>query len=352
MSVRLPYVDLDDYALRMAVQSVCPGTHKEYEGRFRSWQEFTELYDEPLWIHEYSHEEQASTLVRFIAYLASVRENQWGTIKGKISAVRFMHRINHHCELVKESPFLSLVEKGGRLQLDNSRPWKPVSIRMIRSMLARVKSNVTGPNMILCGGIVLGFFFLERGGELWGTAGKALEMSELILWVGDGVQWNGHNGQPVSVSVTWLNDKTNTNATMMLFRSGDPDFCPVAATMMLYSGRKWVQARSSRPLARTVVAGTKRAEAISWIKTAARECGAPEEDMDRYALHSLRVGGTTVLAEAGCCEMLIRLHGRWRSNTNRRYTRRSTGTFVGVSAMMLGTEAALNAEWGRGGRSS
>ena len=70
--------------------------------------------------------------------------------------------------------------------------------------------------------------------------------------------------------------------------------------------------------------------------------------MDRYALHNLQVGGTTVLAEAGCCEMFIRLQGRWKSNTNRRYTRRSTGTFLGVSAMMLGTETALNEEWGWG----
>ena len=67
------------------------GKHKEYEGRFRSWQEFAELYNEPVWIHEYSHDEQSGTLVRFIEYLASVRKNQWGAIKVKISAVRFMH---------------------------------------------------------------------------------------------------------------------------------------------------------------------------------------------------------------------------------------------------------------------
>ena len=219
-------------------------------------------------------------------------------------------------------------------------------------MIARVKCQLTGQNMILCGGIVLGFFFLERGGELWGSPGKALEMNDLILWVGDGVKWNGHNGQPVSVSVTWVNDKTNTNATMMLFRSGDVDFCPVVATMMLLQGRTMVERHSDLPLSQSVVAGTKRAMAIAWIKRAATDCGAPREDLDRYALHSLRVGGTTVLAEAGCCEMLIRLHGRWKSNTNRRYTRRSTGTFVGVSAMMVGTETALNEAWGWGGRSS
>ena len=227
-----------------------------------------------------------------------------------------------------------------------------MSIKMIRSMLARVKRELNGPNLVICGGIVLGFFFLERGGEMWGSPGKALEMKDLNLWVAEGVKWDGHNGQPTAVSFTWMNDKTNTNATMMLFRSGDAEFCPVAAALMLLSGRRLIQGYTHQRLSESVVDGSKKADAILWIKTAARECGAPEEDIDRYALHSLRVGGTTVLAEAGCCEMLIRLHGRWRSNTNRRYTRRSTGTFLGISARMVGTETALNEEWGRGGRTT
>ena len=129
----------------------------------------------------------------------------------------------------------------------------------------------------------------------------------------------------------------------MLFRSGDVDF--VVATMMMLQGRTLVQRHSDQPLAHSVVApshGSRRLPRIVVRK----------EDLDRYALHSLRVGGTTVLAEADCCEMLIRLHGRWKSKTNRRYTRRSTGTFIGVSAMMIGTETSLNEEWEWGGRAS
>ena len=80
------------------------------------------------------------------------------------------------------------MRKGGRLLLDCLRPWKAVSIKMIRSMNARVKCQLTGKNLILRGSFVLGFFFLERRGELWGTPGKALEMNELVLWVDDGVK--------------------------------------------------------------------------------------------------------------------------------------------------------------------
>ena len=200
-------------------------------------------------------------------------------------------------------------------------------------------------------GILLGFLFLERGGELWGVPGKSLEWKDLILWEDDGVVWTGGKKKPVSVTVRWWNDKTKSNMSIMLFRSGREEICPVKAAMMILKGRRWVQSKQSKRLSQKVVYGSDRKVAIAWIKTAARTCGVDEKDIDRFALHSLRVGATTVLAEAGCCEMLIRLYGRWKSNTNRRYTRSSTGTFLGVSERMVNTEVALMAEWGRGGRS-
>ena len=343
--------ELDDFGNLLAMHSVCTESHKAYEQRWNSWKEFTECVGGEIWIHDFEDGEQAATLVRFISYLAAVRKNHWSTIKGKITAVRYMHRLNKHRELVKNHPFLTLVEKGGRKELDNTRSWKPVTMPMLERMVLRLEQNLTASNMILLGGILLGFFFLERGGELWGVKGKALELKDLILWEGDGVVWTGKNGYPISVTIRWWDDKTKSNASVMLFRSGRNVICPVKAAVMILKGRRWTQAQQGKELSTMVVDGSKRTVAIKWIKDAAKACGVPEEDIDRYALHSLRVGGTTVLAEAGCCEMLIRLHGRWKSNTNRRYTRSIPGTFLGVSERMVNTSVALRREWERGGRS-
>ena len=92
-------------------------------------------------------------------------------------------------------------------------------------------------------------------------------------------------------------------------------------------------------------AGSSRAKALEWIKDAARATGVPEDKLKLYKLHSLRVGGTTVLAAGGKDEMIIRLHGRWKSNTNRRYAHRTPGTFIGVSALMISTEKSEKEAW-------
>jgi hypothetical protein len=136
---------------------------------------------------------------------------------------------------------------------------------------------------------------------------------------------------------------------MLLFRSKDVDVCPVEAALMIMKGRAMIIAEGGK-VGPDAISGTRRKDAIAWVRWAARKNGAPKCEMDRYGLHSLRVGGATVLSESGSCEMLIRLHGRWKSHVNRRYTRRTANTFAEVAERMLATETMVEKEWGWGGR--
>lgn len=217
----------------------------------------------------------------------------------------------------------------------------------MRLMQARLGDNPTDSDKIVWGGIMLCFFFLGRGGEFWG--GKhALKMENIMLWNGVGDRWEFCTKRPKSVSVKWDTDKTSTEAEVNLFGSGDKaGMCPVEAALWILKGRRGLL-RKGIKITSKASSGSSRATALAWIQDAARATGVPEEKMDRFKLHSLRVGGTTVLAAAGKDEMIIRLHGRWSSNTNRRYTHRTPGTFIGVSALMMSTEKEEKDAWGGG----
>ena len=218
---------------------------------------------------------------------------------------------------------------------------------MMRVMQARLGDTPSDSDKIIWGGICLAFFFLERGGEFWG--GKhALKMSNIMMWEGVGKRWKFSTKRPKSVSVKWDSDKTSTEAEVNLFASGDKEgMCPVDAALWILKGRRGLLAKGKK-LSDKASSGSSRATALAWIQDAARATGVPEEKLKYYKLHSLRVGGTTVLAAAGKDELIIRLHGRWRSNSNRRYAHRTPGTFIGVSAMMMAHEKTEKEAWGGG----
>ena len=217
---------------------------------------------------------------------------------------------------------------------------------MIRVMRARLGDNPSDSDKIVWGGILLSFLFLGRGGEFWGSK-HALKIKNIMMWAGVNNRWKMCNKKPKSVSVKWDTDKTSTEAEVNLFGSGDPDMCPVEAALWILKGRRGYLAKG-RKLSDKASAGSSRATALAWIQDAARATGVPEGKLKLYKLHSLRVGGTTVLAAGGKDEMIIRLHGRWKSNTNRRYAHRTPGTFIGVSALMVSTEKMEKEAWGGG----
>ena len=217
---------------------------------------------------------------------------------------------------------------------------------MLRSIYAKLGTNPSAAEKIVWGGILVSFFFLGRGGEMWGSLEKSMKWSNLKLWSEPGVLWSPGKGKPTAASVKWDTDKTNTRANMHLFASGDPILCPVLGVQWILEGR--TQLASRKRMTERAVDGGPKATALKWLKQAALENGVAFKDLGLYTLHSIRVGATTALAEGGCDEMLLRLTGRWRSNTNRLYQRRTEGTFIGVPQMMLQSEARLAQEWGRG----
>ena len=220
---------------------------------------------------------------------------------------------------------------------------------MLRSLATRFSGNLEAETRIMWGCIQLSFFFLERGGEVWGSE-HALQLSNVTLWEAESNVWRGNYAKkPKAVTIKWPTDKTQTGAEITMFASGDKELCPVMAMMMILEGRAMLEVRGKTP-SKYASSGASKSSAVKAIRWAATRNGVTE-NLDRYVLHSLRVGGTTQLAAAGCQEMIIRMHGRWRSTTIRGYARRLRGTFVGVAGDMVRENEEEAIAWGRGCRS-
>ena len=91
---------------------------------------------------------------------------------------------------------------------------------------------------------------------------------------------------------------------------------------------------SGRPL--------KGQEMHEWVKLMMQRIGERPTD---YGTHSLRVGGATSLADAGCPDRLIQTIGRWSSDCYRLYYRES---FSEVLRWVTVMESALSRWWASG----
>lgn len=328
------------------MSSVCSSSLNQYEKRFKSWTDFTSSLGISPWIDHLSDLQQATTFARFMAFLARKRLNSWATIKGKVSAVRWMHRMHKEVELVIKHPVLSLVGAGCQRTLAKSRSWEPVTVAMLRALALRFANSTLPESKILWGCLLLSFFFLERGGEVWGGT-HALTMENITLWEGEFKQWDGSSkNYPRAITLKWPTDKTRTGAEITMFASGDKDLCPVKGMLIVLQGRAMLR-QQNKVVTKFVASGSAKSKASSAIKWSARKCGI-SENLDRYVIHSMRVGGTTALAAAGEQEMIVRLLGRWKSTTVRTYTRRLRGTFAGLSGVMISENQDEAIAWGRG----
>ena len=88
---------------------------------------------------------------------------------------------------------------------------------------------------------------------------------------------------------------------------------------------------ASQPAMAAGQGGVTSQEMAETIKTAARRMGL---DAARYSTHSVRIGGATKLLNAGADRLVIKLLGRWLSNTFEEYPVLTADGTSGLSQLM------------------
>ena len=91
-----------------------------------------------------------------------------------------MHRMYQQVELVGKHPVLTLMDNSCKRAPARARPWEPVTVGMMQLLASRYSDSADAESKILWACLQISFFFLERGGEVWGKD-HALRMSYITV---------------------------------------------------------------------------------------------------------------------------------------------------------------------------
>jgi hypothetical protein len=133
--------------------------------------------------------------------------------------------------------------------------------------------------------------------------------------------------QPYGLDVVIRHSKTSPHQAVRISMAARPDaLCPVAALRhySLFFPLLRIPSSPRDPLFVVRIRGGAQLELmkpqhfIDDIRGLIR-CLFPSRDVDGYAGHSFRRGGTTAMLQAGVSQVIVQRHGRWVSDAFKRY---------------------------------
>ena len=261
--------------------------------------------------------------------------NQFGTISGKLSAVRWYHK-----RLVGYEPGLNashgLLMAGIRRFSDPVLKKQPVTPYMLRHLHGML--DLTQPkHQLLWGGLLVGYFFLLRRSEYLKTEGKwyphVLNYGNINYY--DNLEQLCSWKQAASVGILLTGAKNNQygrNELRYQHKTGDDILCPIKAVFWIRKAGKSFNTQLTDPaMSSGTTSGITSDLVVSMLRKLASSLGL---NPALYSSHSIRIGGATVLLNAGCHPLVIKLLGRWLSNCFETYPVLMASGTKGVSAMM------------------
>ena len=295
----------------------------------------------PYLLSEKKERENTTQLGAYAVYLFQYgmnkkrQGNQYGTISGKLSAVRWYHK-----RLVGYEPGLNashgLLMGGIRRFSDPVMKKQPLTARMLRQLYRLLDMN-NPKHQLLWGGALLGYFFLLRRSEYLKVDGKwfpyVLQLGNINFYNADENICRSNEATSVGIKLTGAkNNQFGRNELRYQHKTGDAILCPVLAVMRLKRAGRHYNTQSTEPAMSTGNNGGITSSAlVAVIKKLAKSMGL---DPILYSSHSVRIGGATVLLNAGCHPLIIKLLGRWLSNCFESYPVLLASGTKGVSAMM------------------
>ena len=343
--------DLQRSARDMQFAAMAAGTVTQYESRNGMWERHRFRIDADAVLHNLDPFAVAQDLACFAMYCYLVKGNKAGTIRGKISAVKWFHSVRGIL-LPSHHPFLTRVLSGIERATGAPVPKRGIFLSDIMALLPAAR-QAGGDTLSTWRGILLSFYMLLRSTEAWGNSGGRASDHAILV---NGVHFFKagaliplalrHTADEVRVTIpSSKTDQLRKGCTVVLTAQRDSLVDPVRLVADIINGfpaaylATAVLPSAVYPLLtvacpRRGLRVLSRDQASAMVKQMAVLRG---QHPANYATHSMRAGGATTLAAAGLDHRLIQIAGRWRSDTYKTYIRDNIQDFTAISSALAST---------------
>ena len=284
--------------------SLSKNTWHVYENALKSFEEFRGQYClDQMWPPPLMH------IINYIVFLSN-KGYSAPTAKSYISGISFklkMHdSVDHTKSFVAQKLLTGMSKKYKSADLRH-----PITLSILRKIITVLPKvcNSQFEQVLFSSIFSLAFFGFLRIGEITDSAGV-----DHTIQVDD-VQFDDNKN---SVTVTIQSSKTDQygyNETLQVMKNSDRIVCPVKQLLAYLVIRPKIQGPVFCHLNHKSVT---RFQVSSILKSALSFNGY---NPDHYNTHSFRIGAATTAALMGKTDDEIKLMGRWKSNTFRRYIR-------------------------------
>ena len=172
---------LRDFAKEVRFNGKKEDTRKQYSGAMRHWIDFAEAAGLPPYLDHLSYAERGEAAEMYASYETLDFQNKVTSIRGKLSAIRWMHIREH-----KPDPFKGLETLTTWLtELEKAQPPKEpsaaVPAKLIELIIQHTDTN-TVVGAILASAATLGFWFLLRSIEYLASDCGFFDPARSVTW--------------------------------------------------------------------------------------------------------------------------------------------------------------------------
>ena len=252
------------------------------------------------------------TLLKFIVWLRHHRKVGPEALRGYLSAIRHLHIINGVEFAATDDPRVKVVKKAANKREKGKDSRRPITFEILDRFHGYIVRDFSYSNLLFLTASVVGYCGFLRVSEICAVAGASRPSGIRLVDLGF---TEGSLVLSIPISKTDINRE---GSKVFIKPLGDNRTCPIKL-LEQFLGRR-PRTAQDWPL---FIHQDRSPMSAAWFRTALKDkCGALGLT-GKFNSHSLRIGAASDASRRGVPGHVIKLLGRWKSDSFERYIRPS-----------------------------